>query len=89
MAKITGSDGGHATSGPSLFYVYFVDGKEYEGSTYSKNDLNFSLKYYYVIYSEKNPEWSEIDLNRPVKDSFKIKAAGLTLPKPQRIQFKE
>lgn len=87
VAQITGFDGGHATSGPSILYIYKVGPEKFNGSRYIEDTSNHQYDFYVVRYSSSEPSWSEILLNRPVTDTIAIKAAGFSLPKKKTNQF--
>ncbi|WP_282057278.1 hypothetical protein [Maribacter luteus] len=81
IAKVTGFDGGHKTSGPAVLYTYHVNGIRYRGSKYVEDVSTHKFSFYVVQYSSEKPSWSEILLNQPVTDTIAIKAAGFALDK--------
>ena len=81
-------DGG--STGPSVFYYYYVNNKKYENSDYQdrKNGAKTG-NFYFVKYSFDNPNLAELQQSRQILDTVKIKEAGFTLSKKKRNQFQE
>ncbi|MGJ8737146.1 hypothetical protein [Zobellia laminariae] len=89
IGRVTGFDGGHKTSGPSIMYTYNVNNKKYKGGKYIEDVSIHKSSFYVVQYSSEKPSWSEILLNQPVTDTIKIKKAGFSLPKKKKNRFQE
>lgn len=89
VARVTGFDGGHATSGPSILYVYNVGNERFKGSKYIDDVSNHQFSFYVVQYSSITPSWSEILLSQPVTDTVAIKTAGFSLPKKKTNRFQQ
>ena len=89
IARVTGFDGGHKTSGPAILYTYHVNGKRYKGGKYIEDVSIHKFSFYAVQYSSERPSWSEILLDQPITDTVEIKKAGFSLPKKKRNQFRE
>ncbi|SHK03446.1 hypothetical protein [Pseudozobellia thermophila] len=78
------------SSGPAIYYYYYVDGKKYDNSDYINSDYDVRVgEFYWVKYSSEHPNWAEIQQNLQVIDSDKIKKAGFSLPQKKRNQFQE
>ena len=59
-------------------YVYFYNGNKYESGEYiDTSGKEYLNKCFIIKFSSKNPNHSEIFLNQEIKDTIKIRNAGL------------
>ncbi|WP_289064239.1 hypothetical protein [uncultured Zobellia sp.] len=73
------------SSGPAIFYYYYVDGEKYDNSDFVNSNYDVRVgEFYWVKYSSEHPSLAEIQQNFQVIDSDKIRKAGFPLPKEKR-----